>query len=246
MGIVPGSTFVTRREFLQSAKVINVRFLQGVIGGCMARKELKEAKAIDEANVSLVKQDLGASIQYLLEMERMFDHDTRRLFEFVRVHLDSVLADRQNSAKFEEFQLFSRAFVRALFAHVEGVTYLVKQVVLWANDRGDIALTESELSSLCEGKRNTVKKNFDLAFEYFPRLFGSSYRPDKKSQGWNFFCRSIKVRDAITHPKTTMEFKLSGDAVRETQIAATWFNKTLRSLLTSCADDARKAVRPLH
>ena len=62
----------------------------------MARKELKEAKAIDEANVSLVKQDLGASIQYLLEMERMFDHDTRRLFELVRVHLDSVLADRQN------------------------------------------------------------------------------------------------------------------------------------------------------
>ncbi len=204
----------------------------------MARKELEQAKAIDDAHVSLVKQDLGASIQYLLDMERMFDHDTRRLFELVRVHLDSFLADRQNSAKFEEFQLFARAFVRALFAHVEGVTYLLQQVVLWANDRGDIAVTESELSSLREGKRNTVKENFHLAFDHFPRLFVSSYRPDKNSQGWSFFCSSIKVRDAITHPKTTMEFKLSGDAVREAQIAATWFKETLRSLLISCADDA--------
>lgn len=212
----------------------------------MARKELEKAKAIDEAYVSLVKQDLGASIQYLLDMERMFDHDTRRLFELVRVHMDSVLADRQNSAKFEEFQLFARAFVRALFAHVEGVTYLKRQVVLWAYDRGEIALTQSELSSLSEGARggtgkcqfNTVKENFRLAFDYFPRLFGSSYQPDKNSQGWCFFCRSIKVRDAITHPKTTTEFKLSGDAVREAQIAAMWFNETLRSLLISCADDA--------
>jgi len=219
----------------------------------MARKELEEGRAIDEACVSLVKRDLGASIQYLVDMERMFDHDTRRLFEFVRAHTDSVLSDRQNSAKFDEFQLYARAFVRAFFAHVEGVTYLMRQVVIWAHDRDEIALTEPEVSSLSESERNaagklrfnSVKENFRLAFNYFPRLFGSTYRPDKSGQGWHFFCTSIRVRDAITHPKTTTEFKLSGDAVREAQIAAVWFNEILRKLLVSCSDDELKAGR-LH
>lgn len=210
----------------------------------MARKEIEEAKAIDEAYVTLVKGSLGASIQYLVEMERMFDHDTRRLFALVRTHIDSVLDDRHDSAKFDEFQLFARAFVRALFAHVEGVTYLMRQVVIWAHDRGEIALTEAERSALSERENGTAeprfnpfKKNFRLAFHHFPRLFGSSYQLDKSGQGWHFFCASIKVRDAITHPKTTTAFKLSGDALREAQIAAVWFKESLRDLLVSCSDD---------
>ena len=216
----------------------------------MARKEIEEAKAIDEASVSLVKRSLGASIQYLVDMERMFDHDTRRLFELVRKHIDSVLEDRHDPAKFDEFQLFARAFVRALFAHVEGVTYLMRQVIIWAHDRGEIALTEAERSDLNErepmtGKPrfNSLKENFRLAFQHFPKLFGSPYQLDKSGQDWHFFCASIKVRDAITHPKTTSEFKLSSDALREAQRAAVWFNESLRDLLISCSDDQRKGGR---
>ena len=126
----------------------------------MARKLVEDAKKIEAEHVDSAKRRLAGSIGHLLAMEQAFDHDTRRLFELVRPYAQAVLADRQNETKFDEFQLFARAFIRALFAHVEGVTHFLRQVVLWAYERGEIGLDASRLSRLREPKPHAKKVSY--------------------------------------------------------------------------------------
>ena len=207
----------------------------------MERKVVEESKKIEVNAVDIAKQSLVDGIDYLLVLERTFDHDTRKLYELVGPLVRAVVADSQNETKFDELQLIARAFIRALFAHVEGVTHVMRQVVLWACDRGEKDIDGSVQSEL-RNQRPRTKEGLVLAFEQFPKLFRSSFTLDKTNEGWNCFCQSIKIRDSITHPKAIMDFKMSGDAIREAQLAAVWFNGVFHALLLSCSDESPKVI----
>ena len=187
------------------------------------------------------KKSLQASVEYLLSMELQFDKDTRELYRLVREKTDNVLGDENDSKKFEEFQLYARAFTRAAYAHIEGVAYLMRMVVLWAHDRGELQLSETDQEKLSEKYRyNSFKDNFNLAFNYFTRLFGSAFRPNKKDPRYKSFLRGIDARDSTMHPKSPICFSMSGDAVRDVQMGLLWFSESFRELLHSLNGDQRK------
>lgn len=180
------------------------------------------------------KSSLQASIVYLLSMEREFDKDTRELHRLVKEKTDQVLTAQKHTKKYEEFQLYARAFVRSVYAHIEGVTYLMRMAVLWACERDEIQLSETEQAKLSEKHRfNSFKDNFSLAFNHFARLFGSTFRPNKNDPGYQSFLRGVDARDAIMHPKTPVQFGMSGDSVRDVQLGLLWFSEMFRQLLHS-------------
>ena len=191
-----------------------------------------DTKALESEIVGKAKQSLSNSVDYLMSMERVFDKDTRRLYEMLRTKVDAVLDDQNNEEIFSEYQLYARSFVRAVFAHVEGITFLMRQVVLWAYERKEISLSEVEYQKLSEKNRfNSFRDNFDLAFNYFTRLFRFAFRPNKDDARWQNFCRASVVRDSIAHPKTPTQFLLSGDAVRDAQLGLLWFSDNFREML---------------
>ncbi|MCC6208645.1 MAG: hypothetical protein IT488_10905 [Gammaproteobacteria bacterium] len=189
---------------------------------------------INDEILAEAKRSLAGSLNYLLTMEQMFDRDTRRLYELIRPKVAAVLKDKRDMVAYDDLQLYGRAFIRAMFAHVEGVTYLLRQVVLWAHDRNELELSETELARLSETyKFNTFKDNFQLGFNHFAATLGSTYQPNKTDPRYQSFLRAIKVRNAITHPKFPAGFGISGDALRDAQLGLLWFHESFQSLLGS-------------
>jgi len=194
-------------------------------------------KHLDELEVQIIeeaKSSLQASIEYLLSMECEFDKDTRELYKLAKEKADQVLADQNNSQKYDEFQLYTRAFIRSVYAHIEGVTCLMRIAILWASERGEIQLSETEKAKLSEKYRyNSFKDNFNLAFNHFTRLFGSAFRPNKNDPRYQNFLKGVDTRDSIMHPKTLVQFCMSGDSLRDVQLGLLWFSETFRQLLHS-------------
>lgn len=115
----------------------------------------KDIEKLETEILDRAKSSLQENIEYLLSMEREFDKDTRALYELLREKTDYVLADCKDPEKFEEFQLYARAFTRAAYAHIEGASHLMRLMVLWAHDRGELHLSELSMRSY---QKNIVER----------------------------------------------------------------------------------------
>ena len=198
----------------------------------MDKQELEkfEKELIEDASSSL-----AASIEYLNCMLGYFDADTRKFYGLARQAMREVAKKGfKDGPEFTEWQIYERALIRALFAEIEGITAAMRQVVLWAHDRGEYSLSEIEYVNLAEKYRfNKLKDNFSLAFKYFTLLVNSQYSIDKSTSQWRTFLRSIKIRDGVMHPKTPLGFGVSGDASLDIEQTVHWFNETYRELIRS-------------
>jgi hypothetical protein len=199
--------------------------------------------------LELVKNDFTLSVRYLKKMNDLMNYDTKQLLEICRAKNTGFNAGQ---ISFDEYQFWHRALLRAFFAHVEGIAYLMRQLVLWATERSEIALNEKESLLLAEIERrmqdgqvvertrfNTAVKNVELAFEYFPRLFRRTFHLNKGGDSWRKFKRALEIRHAVTHPKTPEEFMLSGEAVAALQGAIIWFSGEMERLLAECSSGPR-------
>lgn len=189
-----------------------------------------EKEILDDA-----KSSLHASIEYLNGMVRYFDGDTRKFYGLATQAMAKVAKNGfKDGPEFAEWQIYERALIRALFAEIEGTTAAMRQVVLWAHDRGEFSLSEFEQANLSEKHRfNKLKDNFSFSFKYFTTLFNSPYTVNKQSTEWTTFLRSIKIRDGVIHPKTPMSFQVSGDAAMDIEKTVLWFNQIYKELIES-------------
>jgi len=198
----------------------------------MDKQELEkvERDILTDANSSL-----AASIEYLNGMLRYFDIDTRKFHGLATEWMAKVAEGGfKDGPEYTEWQIYERALIRALFAEIEGTTAAMRQIVLWAHERGEYTLSDIEHATLSEKHRyNTCKDNFTVAFKHFTLLFDSRYAVNKNSQEWNTFLRSIKVRDGLMHPKSPLGFQVSGDMAKDINETLHWFNQTYSDLIKS-------------
>jgi SEC-C motif len=109
--------------------------------------------------------------------------------------------------------------IRAVMGQVDGVAFALRQSVLDSATEMGLMLTEEERATLSERRfdRETgaildqpkylyTLKSTLRAFEYFPRLCGSSYQLNTKGVAWRSFDRLNTVRNGITHPHNLDEF----------------------------------------
>lgn len=96
------------------------------------------------------KQDLASGLTYLATMNRLFDADTQRDLALAQSVLRELDAGK---ASYHDVAFQFRALLRTFFAQVEGTTYILRQMALWAHDRSEIALSNEELYRLSEGER---------------------------------------------------------------------------------------------
>ncbi len=192
--------------------------------------ERREQEILCDASSSL-----SASIEYLNAMLRYFDGDTRKFYELANHWMTAVAKGGfRDGPEFTEWQIYERALIRSLFAEIEGTTAAMRQIVLWAHERGEYSLSETEQARLSEKHRfNTCKDNFKLSFKHFTLLFESPYLVNKNSSEWNTFLKSIKIRDGLMHPKSPLGFQVSGDMAKDINETLQWFTETYRELITS-------------
>ncbi len=144
-------------------------------------------------------------------------------------------------------QLNRRAFVRSLFALIEGGTFLLKQYALEINKMGitkkgvghfsqaELALLQEEQYDLTDkGEVRTQQKflrpteNVRFTFSALAKAQKLSHKPDVSGEGWQSFKKAINIRNRITHPRRESDLEITDGELKIIRKAFAWYVKNLR------------------
>lgn len=152
-------------------------------------------------------------------------------------------------AQREEVQFWLRMYTHAVFALVEGVSYVIRQSAIALHKEGQLPLSPGEWFVLLEkryslrnGKLrdsdafNGVLDNLHLAFGLFPRAFGVGFNLDTGDHRYRAFRQAIELRNLITHPKHPEDLKLSSEAISSLGVGVKWFSSEGVRMLKACVD----------
>jgi hypothetical protein len=142
-----------------------------------------------------------------------------------------------------------RAYVRALFAMIEGVTYAMKLalfviarssgktgnlkipdlVVLKGstfdlNDKGEVQEKE---------KHFRISDNLKFTVKSVNRVLGSSIDLGIGTQNWTNFTKSVKIRNNITHPKNLADLVISDKDLECIRSVNSWFNDIVVAMMAT-------------
>ncbi len=136
-----------------------------------------------------------------------------------------------------------RTLLRTHFALIEGMTYRFRQVALAAAKYGifnpaEIALLREESYHLNDKSQVETRDNWlrllpsiIFSMRYYARVHGAPFEPDTGDNGWASMRKYKKLRDRLTHPKSSADLELSGSELEIATKAATWFKATVQDLL---------------
>jgi hypothetical protein len=162
--------------------------------------------------------------------------ESRDIFKLLYEDVD--LAERK--WKQQDSQFWRRTFIRSVFALIEGFTYRLKQVALEASKIFSIELSNSEIALLLEESYGVnekgeaevkpdylqLPKNIKFAFNMFSRAYGLNYELKVDDAGWLSFKEALKIRNRLTHPKSTGDVAVSDQDMSYAEKAAIWFVKS--------------------
>lgn len=206
---------------------------------------------------AFAKISLATSFRYFLTMEKALGADTRRYLKKC-VELASSREDGTpiGSDQYAELGFWYRGLARAFLTYVEGLLFMMRRIVIYAEERHEISLSTAEGTLVREleysmnprrkrieerSKPNRFLENFVLTFKLFPQVFGSKYQIDYGDDGWEKMQRVVKYRNDITHPKSPQDTLLAPEAPNLIRDASTWFFECMSQLVSSV--DAEKLDR---
>ena len=140
-----------------------------------------------------------------------------------------------------------RAYARALFALIEGVTYRMRRVLVAGAKQGRFAISASDLRKLREARSDTAQNGTDsqdrakflpireglkVTLRLWADCFGQKL-PDNCFSGnaWAAVLRAIEVRHAVTHPKFANDLVITKARLRDLKGAQSWLMHTMAHLL---------------
>jgi hypothetical protein len=136
-------------------------------------------------------------------------------------------------------QFARRAYVRSVFANVEGSIWLLKQTCLKiVKEKKLNLLTLAEWSLLSDKTFDLTDKgepreqqkflklpdNIRFTFHIFNRLFKSSFSLGVDGKSWAAFRTALELRNRLAHPKEAKDIDVSDEEIKAAKDACGWFN----------------------
>jgi hypothetical protein len=131
-----------------------------------------------------------------------------------------------------------RMLVRGIFATIEAVIYVTKQIALAAqSDPKCPTISEAERAFAMErdfkltpsgdvvqrDAKIPLEANIRFAFKLLAKAGSASTLLDVSGLEWQSLQRAIKVRDRITHPKNISDLTISDAELSDVMIGFNWF-----------------------
>lgn len=193
------------------------------------------------------QRDIIASLAYFNALNGLFRKDVHISLEQFRVSLEDAKDDKY---------FWYRTTLRSFFAYVDGIIYIMKDIILWAHKRKEIELSESEVLIIKEERPvfrkkkvevtssyNSFDVNFDLSMMYFPRVFHSNFKMNKGENRYNTFRKSLENRHSVTHPKRMEDYLIPPEGAEDLKNAIIWFSETMQALMSSCSSSSESLKR---
>jgi len=149
-------------------------------------------------------------------------------------------------------QMHRRAYVRSVFAFIEGILHRMKRTALHlGNTLGTLLIAEMILidgaSFDIDDKGEVIARpffikflnNIKFSFRVYSKIVGSSFKLNLGENGWQKLQEALKVRDRLMHPKETTDLDVTDAEIEATKKAFDWFFVSY----VLCSNYAQKANR---
>lgn len=147
-----------------------------------------------------------------------------------------------------------RAYVRAVFAFLEGTVFGYKRMVLRLSQYGKGSFSEAEIALLKEqsydltdqGKAVVQQKflrfdrNLRFTFDACVRAYGVQHSLDVGGVGWDAMMKAFKLRNRITHPKNDADLSITEDELMTVMNAFSWVLNNLTPIAAGIYADVVK------
>jgi hypothetical protein len=133
-------------------------------------------------------------------------------------------------------------------SYVEGLLYVMRRLIIFAHERGEIELSpgdsvlvrETVFTFNVRRKRieekdapNRLLENFVLTFSLFPKVFASEFEVNYGDHGWEKFQMLVKMRNILTHPKSVNDTLLAPELPNTLRDATVWFYTNMDNFFRS-------------
>lgn len=183
--------------------------------------------------------------QYFRVMTDALSADTRR-FQSECIKIKQQLDGKPLTQEgYAELGFWYRGHARALLTFVEGLLYVMRQLISHAEERGEIQLDRGESHLIREKeyfiqsdkiqerpKFSQLTDTIRLTLRLFPQVFGSTYQVNYNDNGWAQFQRLVKMRNDLTHPKSAKASMLQPELANTIRDAAVWFFGCVSGILS--------------
>lgn len=162
----------------------------------------------------------------------------------------------RNQMLYRDLDFWYRSLLRAFCSELEGVLFVMRQIIMWSYERGEIQLSPAEATLLYErsysvniqrkrvderhGQFNRLLETFVLAFILFPRAFNSNFSVDYSNHGWECLQAVVEVRNEMTHPKGIGSMVMPAPMFQNLPDAISWFYGTISTMAGTMAEEKRK------
>ena len=142
--------------------------------------------------------------------------------EDLRLLINSLTSEPEN-------QMLRRAFVRACWAYVEGVTFAVKDFMRVACQFDTERLTQEDHAFLANVRSPITvdpMENLKRTFRLAAYVFDLAWQPDFGGEGYQALHRSLQIRHRLTHPKSVKAIDVGQSDFKDIQVGVAWFIQT--------------------
>jgi len=190
----------------------------------------------------MADQNMPPEHRALVELSRALLHE-------LATELRTVLQGRTRN---ELPQSERRMHIRGIFATIEAVIYVMKQIALAAHpDPKCLTISEAERAFAMErvfklmpsgdveqqAAKIPLETNIKFAFKLLAKAGSASTVLDISGTEWQSLQGAIKVRDRITHPKNISDLTISDTELSDAMIGFNWlmashlkFGRDLRAI----------------
>ncbi|MBD2701857.1 hypothetical protein IC229_14500 [Spirosoma sp. BT702] len=140
-----------------------------------------------------------------------------------------------------------RTYIRTIFASIEGSIWLMKQVCLVAEKSPDspempvseyLLLSETDYSLKSNGDVRQQAKflpltdNLQFVAKVLNYRHSAGINLGVGTKGWENFQEAIKIRNRITHPKSSDDYAITDTEMQLCIKVSHWFNDLTKTFLT--------------
>jgi hypothetical protein len=169
------------------------------------------------------------------------------MWNFQSLMLEDIRMAKELELKYPtDFAL--RTIFRTSAAYIEGTIYQLRLVCLAAAEDVPHLFSSNEMMSLKEktvylNSRGVIEEKDSFSkilpsilftFSSFAKLHSIEFKPNTGDHRWNSLRDFFSIRNALMHPKSQHEFKITKDKNKMGIDAVTWFDENFKALLRAC------------
>ena len=196
----------------------------------------------------IARLSMWMGFQYFKTMDDALRKETDRCSTECQNLAAVAGSDQITPDAYSELGFWYRNLARSFMSYVDGILYVMRRLIVFAHERGEVELSPGEAVLVREkvftinvrkkrieerDAHNRLLENFFLTFSIFPRVFGSEFKVNYGHHGWEKFQNLVDMRNTLSHPKSVDDTLLRSELPNTVRDALVWFYTNMRNFFNS-------------